>query len=80
MGQLREIYDGYKNLFFVDEEIEKEADKRIEECSKCVDDKGEPTVKYLIRKLGLFPVCGKCWCYIFALTHSPTKKCLLGKF
>jgi hypothetical protein len=74
MGKCKEIVDGYKNLLFVNEEIEKMAEERLAFCDECEH------VKYLNRKLGIYCHCDLCWCKITALIRSPQKHCVLGRF
>jgi len=80
MGKLFQIYQGIKNYFDKDPEIEKMAEERIKICSKCVDKKGEPMIRYAIKPFNLYLHCRKCKCFYMALARSPDKHCSLNKF
>lgn len=61
---LENIYEGFKNLIFKNEEIEKQAEIKLKICFECPYRKDNR--------------CGKCGCFIQAKTRSsstcPAKK------
>lgn len=63
---LEQIYDGWKNYIFPNEEMELLAKKRIRFCVDC--DK-------LIKQS---KICGKCGCYVPAKVRSKKSKCPLN--
>ena len=74
MGKTADICNGFKNLLFENEEIEKMAEERLKFCDNCED------IKYINKKLGVYPHCSHCFCWIPTLIRSETKHCKLGKF
>lgn len=58
---LIEIYSGFKNLIFKDEEIEPIAEVRLIECFNCPHRNNNR--------------CGKCGCILAAKVRSTTTKC-----
>lgn len=64
---LKEIYDGWKNLAFPNDEVEKMAKERIEVCAEC---------EFLTQR----KTCEKCGCYMPAKTRSPRSKCPKNKW
>jgi hypothetical protein len=69
MSQLTEIYDGWKNLIFLNPEVEAEAKRRIEICvnNEC----GKFTTK---------KTCSLCGCFMPAKVRSPKSKCKINKW
>lgn len=62
----KEIYEGFKNLLFRDEEIEKEAEEKLKTCFSCSSRKENK--------------CAKCGCLIAAKARSPKSECPLKKW
>jgi len=67
MSRLSEIYEGWKNLAFPNEEVEAEAKRRMEICTKCP-------------KLLNNNICKACGCYMPAKVRSLQSKCLLNSW
>ena len=65
MSMLSEIYSGWKNLAFLNPEVEELAKKRIVICvsNQC---------KYFASE---HKICEKCGCYTPAKVRSPESKC-----
>jgi len=79
MSKLREIFDGYKNLLFENEQVERLAEARLKECEKCKNlDNFELTI--MGKKNKMYLHCKLCICYVPAMLRSPTKKCKAGKW
>ena len=70
MSQLNEIYQGWKNLLFKNEEIEPLAEERSKICFDCPIRDGD----YCSKKLG------GCGCYLEAKIRSKDSKCPKGKW
>jgi radical SAM superfamily enzyme len=66
MSQVQEIYQGFKNLLFKDEEIEKLADARLNICFECPNRK-----EY---------TCGLCGCFLKAKVRSIQSTCPIDKW
>ena len=66
--KLAVIYDGWKNVIWKNEEVEKIAKERATICAKCDSNKGH--------------VCTECWCPLHAKTKSmkETNECALKKW
>lgn len=69
MGQLQEIYEGWKNLAFPNPQIEELAKKRIIIC-----------VNNECKKFKANKSCAVCGCYMPAKTRSKKSKCPLKKW
>lgn len=68
MSKLSEIYSGWKNLVFENEEIETVATERIRICVEECD------------QLNDYNMCKQCGCYMPAKTRSPQSRCKLNKW
>ena len=66
--KLKNIYNGWKNFIFPDEETEKIAKERAVECAGC---------KYLSSR---FTVCKLCKCYIPAKIRVLDEQCPIKKW
>lgn len=74
MSKLQEIYNGYKNLIFNNEE--ELANYRASICNKCsINDNGICSTKKCIENKG----CG-CGCSLKAKQRSPSSKCPIGEW
>jgi hypothetical protein len=69
MSKLSEIYDGWKNYVFPNEEVEELAKERIAICVKndCKKFKGNNT-------------CALCGCYMPAKVRSVKSHCIIKKW
>ena len=67
MSKLSEIYEGWKNLTFPNNRVEKEAKRRIIICADC-------------DKLNNRNFCNLCGCYIPAKVRSPKSHCRIKKW
>lgn len=70
MSQSEEIFQGFKNLIFPNQEIEKLAEDRLKICMNCPvrsDNKCDKAK-------------GGCGCYLAAKARSPKSKCPLNKW
>ena len=67
MGKLDEIYEGWKNLTFENEEVEAIAKKRMEICVGC-------------ENLRTINVCRICSCFMPAKVRSLKSSCDLKKW
>ena len=65
MSQVEKIFQGFKNLIFKDEAIEKDAEVKLKICFEC------PFKKETV---GIWR-CGKCSCALIAKARSPQSKC-----
>lgn len=61
MTKINEIYQGFKNLIFKNEEIEAEAEVKLKICFKCPYRESNR--------------CGKCGCYLKAKARSKDSEC-----
>jgi hypothetical protein len=76
---LKEIYDGWKNLVFENEEVEKLAKERIKQCAGFEDENNV----IVLKKCDHFSdnkICGKCGCYMPAKARSPRSSCPIGNW
>jgi len=69
MGQLEEIYTGWKNYIFSNPEVEVEAKRRIAICVSNECKKFRPNKS-----------CALCGCYMPAKVKSPKSHCAIGKW
>jgi hypothetical protein len=69
MGQLSEIYEGWKNLAFPSPEIEEEAKRRIAIC-----------VSNECKKFKANKTCALCGCFMPAKVRSSQSHCNIGKW
>lgn len=67
MSKLSEIYNGWKNLTFPNNRVEKEAKRRIAICIDC-------------DKLNNRNFCVLCGCYMPAKVRSPKSHCRIKKW
>jgi hypothetical protein len=67
MGRLSEIYSGWKNLAFLNTQVEEEAKRRIAICVECP-------------KLNKRNTCSLCGCYMPAKVRSPKSRCRIKKW
>jgi len=69
MSQLSEIYDGWKNYVFPNQQVEEEAKRRIAICvnNECKKFRGNKT-------------CVLCGCYMPAKVRSSRSHCLMKKW
>ena len=69
MGQLSEIFEGWKNFAFPNPEVEKQAIERITICvsNQCGHFKRNKT-------------CALCGCYMPAKVRSPQSHCVIKKW
>ena len=67
MGQLAEIFEGWKNYTFQNPQVEKEAKRRMTICVGC-------------NKLKKNNTCTLCGCYMPAKVRSPKSHCSLRKW
>ena len=67
MSRLSEIYNGWKNYFFPNADMEALAKERMEICVKCKDLRENNT-------------CKLCGCYMPAKVRSRKSKCVDGKW
>lgn len=67
MSLLTEIYNGWKNLAFPNQEVEIEAKRRIEICVGC-------------DKFRKNKSCAKCGCYMPAKVRSSKSVCPISKW
>ena len=75
MGQVKEIFEGFKNLVFPDEEVEALAEQRLKICFECpvrTDNKCD-------RDKSLNRIKG-CGCWLSAKTRSVGSNCPLKKW
>jgi len=80
MSKLKEIYKGWKNYIFENEEIEKQAKEKANICAKCdsaVDGMFDLKDGKIVEISGLS--CNECGCPLATLLRS-NKKCELGKW
>lgn len=66
-NKLEEIYEGWKNYAFPNDNVETEAKKRIAICVKC---------NLLTKRMR----CSKCGCYMPAKVRSLKSKCPIKKW
>lgn len=69
MGQLSEIYNGWKNLIFQNPQIEAEAKRRIAIC-----------VSNECKKFTKTKRCSLCGCFMPAKARNMASKCKLKKW
>ena len=69
-GKIKEIINGWQNVFITDEVIESMAEKRLKVCNEC-------TFKNKI--IGI-EICGKCHCPIVAKIRSIESICPENKW
>ena len=67
MSRLSEIYDGWKNYAFPNQQVETMAKERIAICVKC-------------DKLKKNNSCSLCGCYMPAKVRSPKSHCRIKKW
>ena len=67
MSRLSEIFEGWKNLTFLNPEVEEQAKIRIAICVDCT-------------KLNSRNTCMLCKCYMPAKVRSPKSKCVIKKW
>lgn len=73
-NKFKEIFDGWKNVLFTDEEIEILSAERMAICNEC-------PFKEEVDLMGLRnEICGECWCPLKAKTRSPESKCPKDKW
>ena len=70
MSQIKEIYQGFKNLVFQNEEINKTAEERLKICFECPVREGKFCSK----------LKGGCGCMLAAKTRSSGSKCPKDKW
>lgn len=70
MGQANEIFQGFKNLIFKDEDIEPLAEERLKICHVCPIRDDTRCSK----------ANGGCGCYLEAKVRSPKSKCPKDKW
>lgn len=77
MKKLKEIFSGWWNYFFRNEEIEKLSESRMKICNDCeiIDRTG---IKCALP--GSQPCCGDCGCPLSKLTRSKESTCPLNKW
>lgn len=66
MSKLQEIVDGWKNVVFPSENVEKVSLNRAVICSRCEYNNGG--------------TCGQCGCRLVSKTRSMKSKCPMGKW
>lgn len=82
MSKLKQIYEGWKNYVFLNEEVEKAARVKADICSKCpnaVEDKWFDLVDERIEELSGLK-CKLCDCPLSTLTRSKDKKCKIKRW
>jgi hypothetical protein len=67
MGQLSEIFEGWKNYAFPNKDVENEAKRRMAICVGC-------------DKLKKNNSCALCGCYMPAKVRSPKSRCRIKKW
>lgn len=72
--KLSEIYLGYKNLLFKDEEVEEYALKRLEICNSCTDRSNYPD------SINILSTCNICHCVLRSKARSPKAFCPIKKW
>lgn len=75
--QIGEVAEGWWNLIFKPEDIEKEAQKRISICNLCeYKDTTDKACKVPLSN----PCCSLCGCPIASKTRSTNSECPIGKW
>lgn len=69
---IKDVWNGWKNVFFKDAEIEKLAEERVKICNPC-DTRSEDGHFCSLLK-------GGCGCPIISAIRSPDYKCIKGKW
>jgi len=70
MKKIREIWNGWKNLFFKKPDVETIAKEREEVCNGC---------EMKMEQIGI-QVCGGCGCPLMAKIRSLESQCPMGKW
>lgn len=70
MSQLNEIFSGFKNMIFPNEQINSVSEERLKRCFECPI----RTEQWCDKKKG------GCGCYLQAKTKSPNSSCPIEKW